>query len=263
MNRLASPKAFSAKFSSSALDISAIQFPTTTSFSAWAGALPQRRNAGQDEGVCLFAPIHYERRYAYPLLIWLHGEGGSERELRRLMPYVSVRNYVAAAARGEEAGSEHSPGGCTWGQTPEAIADAAERVGRCIELAQQRFNIHPDRVFLAGQGPGGTMALRLAMQYPLGLAGAVSLSGPAPRGHCPLGRVNQARTVPLLLATCRDSATYPPMRVADDLRLLHSAGFSLALRQYPCLDELTTDMLADMDRWLMHHVCQPESAAMI
>jgi hypothetical protein len=39
------------------------------------------------------------------------------------------------------------------------------------------------------------------------------------------------------------------------LRLLHSAGCTVALRQYPGCDEVTTDMLADMDRWLMDLVC--------
>ena len=43
--------------------------------------------------------------------------------------------------------------------------------------------------------------------------------------------------------------------MVDDLRLLHSAGFSLALRQYLCGDELYTDMFADMDQWLMERVC--------
>jgi phospholipase/carboxylesterase len=40
----------------------------------------------------------------------------------------------------------------------------------------------------------------------------------------------------------------------SDLRLLHSAGFSLALRQYPGDDELTTAMLSDMDRWMMERI---------
>src|SRR6185503_16233240 len=50
-----------------------------------------------------FAPIHYEERYAYPLLVWLHGDAGSEQELRQIMPLVSMRNYVAIAPRGASA----------------------------------------------------------------------------------------------------------------------------------------------------------------
>jgi hypothetical protein len=42
------------------------------------------------------------------------------------------------------------------------------------------------------------------------------------------------------------------------LRLLHSAGCTVALRQYPGGDELTTGMLADINRWMMERVCGGE-----
>ena len=32
----------------------------------------------------LLAPVHYEPNYAYPLVIWLHGPCGHEREIRRV-----------------------------------------------------------------------------------------------------------------------------------------------------------------------------------
>ena len=48
----------------------------------------------------LFAPIHYEPGYAYPLIVWLHGCGGDERQLRQLMPLLSLRNYLAVARAG-------------------------------------------------------------------------------------------------------------------------------------------------------------------
>ncbi len=251
MNRLLSPEALN----------SILPFPATTHHSSHhlsaltAPGSGRRRAVGMAEsGQALFAPIHYERRYAYPLLVWLHDAGGNERELRRLMPHVSVRNYVGAAVRGVEV-SPGTKAGHTWQQTPRACGEAAERVRRCIEVARERYNIHQDRVFIAGFGCGGTMALRLALANPEWFAGAASLSGPMPQGHCPLGRVNAARRLPLFLASCRDSHDYPPTRVSADLRLLYSAGFSLSLRQYPCPTELTTEMLSDMDRWLMEQVC--------
>ena len=55
--------------------------------------------------------------------------------------------------------------------------------------------------------------------------------------------------------TARDSTRYAPQQVASDLRLLHAAGMSLTLRQYPCRDELTTGMLGDLNRWLMGQIC--------
>lgn len=214
----------------------------------------RRRERATPPHYSLFVPMHYERRYAYPLLVWLHGDGGSEQELRQLMPYVSVRNYIAAAARGTApAGSDRR--GHTWENTPQSISEATDRVRECIDAAQRRFNVHAKRVFIAGYGCGGTMALRLALQQPEWFAGAISIGGPLPTGGCPFSRVNDARRLPLMVAACRESTTYPESRVASDLRLLHAGGFSLALRQYPGEDDLTTVMLADMDRWIMGQIC--------
>jgi phospholipase/carboxylesterase len=77
----------------------------------------------------------------------------------------------------------------------------------------------------------------------------------------PLRRVNELRRVPCLLSTCRDSVSYPAEHVCRDLRLLHSAGCTVALRQYPGGDDLTRSMLADADRWLMALVCGVEQPA--
>jgi phospholipase/carboxylesterase len=71
----------------------------------------------------------------------------------------------------------------------------------------------------------------------------------------PLRRVNELRRVPCLLTTSRDSQFYPAAQVCRDLRLLHVAGCTVALRQYPGDDSLTSNMLSDLDRWLMELVC--------
>jgi len=59
---------------------------------------------------------------------------------------------------------------------------------------------------------------------------------------------------------CRDSVAYPVARVCDELMLFHAAGMSVTLRQYPCGDELTTQMLRDLDVWLMEQVTGVASA---
>jgi phospholipase/carboxylesterase len=205
-----------------------------------------------------FQPIHYERGYAYPLVVWLHGAAGTERELRRVMPRISTRNYVGIAPRGCLPDNKYT-GRYNWQQTSDAIEASESLVFHCLTEAMRRFNVHPRRIFLAGCGTGGTMAVRLAWNDPSRFAGVVSINGPLPRRLRPLRQINQLRQVPCLLATTRDSRIYPPSRVCSDLRLLHSAGCTVALRQYPGCDDVTTDMLADMDRWLMELVCSNRS----
>lgn len=209
-----------------------------------------------------FSPIHYERGYAYPLIVWLHGPSSNEQELRQVMPLLSVQNHVAVAPRGTCV-DDSTHGAYGWGQSAEEgdVVEAAQRVSDCVEGAHERFNINPRRIFLAGFAEGGTMALRIGMQHPEWFAGAISLGGAVPRGGRPLHRINDARELPLLLSVSPDENGYPLDAVMQDMRLLHFAGFSLSLRLYPEGDELTTVMLSDVDRWIMERVCSTTAQA--
>ncbi len=203
----------------------------------------------------LFTPLHYEENYAYPLFIWLHGPGENELQLRRVMPLMSLRNYVGlglcGTMRDAHAGQ---PGAYTWSQQPTHVSQAAERLAAGIALACHRFNIHAQRIFLAGFGAGGTMAYRLALLQPDRFAGVLSLCGEFPRGQGALRRFHAARRLAVFVGCGRYSAAYSDAMAAEDLRLLYAAGMQVELRQYPCGQELCPVMLGDMDRWIMAHV---------
>lgn len=210
-----------------------------------------------------FAPLHYEANYAYPLLIWLHGGGDSEHQLRRIMPHISLRNYVAVAPRGTLEVPRRSGSGVGYRflQTPDHVALAEEQVLSAADEAQRRFNIRGDRIFLAGYECGGTMAFRLAAARPSNFAGVISMCGPFPSQGAPLANLNGARQLPLFVASCRQGEFYPPRQVCDDLRLFHAAGMSITLREYPGEDSLSPFMLADLDRWIMEQITAPAEVA--
>jgi phospholipase/carboxylesterase len=205
---------------------------------------------------CLLAPLYYEPNYAYPLIIWLHATGGSEHELRQVMPLISLRNYASAAVRGPAVLRT----GYDWPQTRGGINMAESLVAEAVARAEGRFNIHSKRIFLAGYQAGGTMAVRLALRNPERYAGSMSINGPFPAEHAPLARLAQIRQSRVLIAHCRDSQTYTTDRVCQELALFHAAGMSVTLRQYPCEDELTTQMLSDVDVWLMEQITGVRSA---
>src|SRR3954453_11647001 len=132
-----------------------------------------------DLAYATFAPIHYEKRYAYPLLVWLHGDAGSERELRQIMPLVSMRNYVAVAPRGPWQSSQNRRF-FDWRQSTDAIEAAESRIASCIATAQERFNIHPNRIYVVGRDNGGTRGRRGAWNDPGLFAGDGALHDPPP-----------------------------------------------------------------------------------
>ncbi len=211
-----------------------------------------------DDVSSVFTPLHYERNYAYPLIVWLHGADGDENEVTRIMPLVSMRNYIGVGPRGTVR-STAAPG-YRWSQGQDHIARAERRVRSAIAAARRWLNVDPARIYLAGYGAGGTMAFRVALNEPRAYAGVLSLGGAFPSTLRPLHKLHDARRLNVFLATGRDSQRYPEYLVCDNLRLFHSAGLSICLRQYPCGDDLTTRMLADMDRWIMDQITAPEPA---
>jgi len=221
----------------------------------------------QDTIHTIFTPLHYEPGYSYPLVVWLHGSYCDERQLLRIMPLVSLRNYVAVAPRGvlvaprEGVKSASGEAAYGWSHEEQDLQQAEQRIFDSIELTFRRFNIDSRRIFLAGFDTGGTMALRVAMNHPYKFAGVLSLGGCLPTGGAPLSRLPEARHLAVFLAAGRRSAVYGEQRVCDDLRLLHTAGMSITLRLYPCGHELSPQMLSDVDRWIIEQITASKALA--
>src|SRR5262249_38125843 len=113
--------------------------------------------------VVTFLPTGYEPRYAYPLLVFFHGRGGNERQLLRLAPRVSRRNYLSIGVRGQQTVLDRTTGkrGFGWAAdlTTESLTE--DYVFSAIEQTFQSYNVHPDRIFLVGFCEGATQALRM------------------------------------------------------------------------------------------------------
>lgn len=98
------------------------------------------------------------------------------------------------------------------------------------------------------------MALRLALRYPEHFAGVVAICGQFPNEERSLVRLNQARNLPMLWLYGEHSKICSIGDVCETLPLLHSASLAVDIRQYPCGDELLTNMLSDTNAWLMEQV---------
>ncbi len=203
--------------------------------------------------VCLFGPERYEPRYEYPLIVWLHSCGSNEQELAHLMPSLSMQNYVACAPRGTRA---MDPCGklFQWGTSAAAAAIAEESVFEAIDVATSQFSVAPNRIFLAGFRGGASMAWRIGLRYPDLFAGVVNLCGQFPSQHQPLSKLVAARQLPTLWMYGEKSSACGVDHVCETLRVLHAARLTAHIRQYPSGDEVLSNMLLDMNSWLMERV---------
>lgn len=180
----------------------------------------------------------------------------NESQLRRIMPLTSTRNFVAVGPRGVNRHTQRANGfpAFYWSQDEASIDAASRRVEMAIESATDQFNIHRRRVFLAGYQDGATMALRLALQNPADYAGVISINGPLPTGNAPLRNLGLCENLPILLMHCHESTYYTESHLCNDIRLGYSAGLRMDVREYLCGDGIMTDMLEDMNGWVMGQV---------
>ena len=200
---------------------------------------------------CLFVPLHYESNYQYPLIVWLHNNGDDAQQVQRIMPALSLQNYVAIAPQAA-LGDHHC--GYFWEQDPSSIDYAADSVLAAIDNARCRTKIATNRIFIAGSGAAGTMAFRVALTHPDLFAGVASINGPLPEGSAPLGRWSSSRNIEVFWSQYRKSPEFTQDQLCRQLRLLHIAGFSVTLRQYPGTGDDTSNSLPDLNRWIMQMI---------
>jgi phospholipase/carboxylesterase len=202
-----------------------------------------------------FLPTGYEPEYAYPLIVLFHGRGGSERQVVRLAPRLSRRNYIAIALRGPRLVVRRGNGrvGYGWGTDHRTDAFTEEYVFRAIELTAQRYHIHPARVFLAGVCEGAALAYRLGLSFPEQFAGVVALNGEIPSGG-PLLRLSAVRRLQVFIGHGIANAVIPLALARRNYQLLYTAGLPVQLHTYPTTHRLHPDMLRDANRWIMEWI---------
>ncbi|MFM8378281.1 MAG: alpha/beta hydrolase [Planctomycetia bacterium] len=183
----------------------------------------------------LFTPQGYEPGYDYPLVVWLP-DRSQPFDLGRAMKRLSLRNFVAVVPDVDERSGD------------EPLWDAIDRV--C-----ERISIHPRRIYLVGQGAGGSDAFRIACRHPSAFAGVVSLGGPFPLAEGLFARLAEVRRLPMLLCCRRTDGPDAARQVDATLRAFHAAGAMLSLRIYPRSGDLSKAVLGDVNRWLMDDVC--------
>lgn len=207
-------------------------------------ALPATRLAAHDwlGNDCLFTPLGYEPGYDYPLLVWLPDlAADTALDLGRVMKRMSLRNFVAVAPAVDA--------------YPTDFDRREAAVWRAIDRIRDRLSIHPDRIFLVGQGHGGSDAFRIACRHPDAFGGVVSLGGEFPLAESLFSRLFDVRRMPMLLC-CHGSGSAAAAHHTDrTLRLFHAAGASLAMRIYPGRNHLSKAILCDVNRWLMDEIC--------
>jgi phospholipase/carboxylesterase len=212
-----------------------------------------RRTVPQVHPCGVFVPENYEPNYAYPLIVWLHEAGRSERDIAEVLPMISMRNYLGLALRGTARTNGDAGEAFSWSRTRNAGLEFEERLHASVRQMRRDFHIHTERVFLVGAGEGGTMAWDLFLTRPQWFAGVAALGGRFPWGRRPLRQFRDLCGKHALIVA--DGQKSPSRAQAEQVgRLLYAAGLEVAVRAPASGPALSRPLMRQVDRWIMRSI---------
>ncbi len=202
-----------------------------------------------------YIPEQHEPNYTYPLLIWLHGENSSERELIPLMPKLSTRNYFALALRGDNPKPTSEYAGFGWKPLQDAIVNVTSRIEEALKHVEGQFQIHSDRIFIGGFDQGAELALAICLTQPDLFAGAISLCGKMPAEQSLLRRFRLLHGKRVLLVAGKQDQKVTLTDIQQTQKLLYTSGLDVSAQAFHAGHEISDDMLSSMNSWMMNGIC--------
>lgn len=205
--------------------------------------------------IALFRPEHYEPGYAYPLVIWLHPDCGSEQALHEIMPQISTRNYLGLSFRAPAIDPAAPANGYHWPDSHLFVKQFADQIQQTVRELTKVFHIHEQRIYLAGTGTGCSVATKLFLQVPHFFAGAALINGQ-------FGKTDFQNATSVNLKNKRILLDHSLANVPDDSISAHWvtrmwAGTGAQIQSVNSLKaELNqeSEQLAALNRWIMEGI---------
>lgn len=213
--------------------------------------------AGRPQPILTYLPAGFEPKYEYPLIVFLHGQGASEKQLKYWITQLSRRNYIAVSLRAPfELNRPDGQVGFGWDSVNIEDSDIEDCVFNSIGHVVDRYPVHLGKVFLAGIGRGASWSYRLGLTMPEKFAGIVGLDGKVPASTGSLFRLPAARKLPVFMAY-NEHHPKPQLEEARKAsRLLYTAGVDVTFQVHKSNGTLPAELMRDINRWAMRVVTE-------
>lgn len=224
-------------------------------------------------GLRVVAPDPREEDRRYPLLVALHGHGGSPEPYAGMFESTEAPlDAIVAAPYGPYPVALERGHGYSWypplwlyrrateGDMAEASegdrADEVDRVSRryviaAIEALQRSHPVDPDRIFLLGHSEGGRLAYDLALERPDLFRGVILVAAPIPqRMATGDGIAAAAGRLKVLICHSRDDTSVDVDHAERAHRAFRDAGIESRLVLYPGGHGITVDLVHRIAKWI-------------
>jgi predicted esterase len=194
-----------------------------------------------------------------PLLIALHGYGGSKRQMMREAQLLAPDNFAIASLQGfhqhiREPREMSGPlrfgfGWLTNFRPEESVAIHHQAVRDLIATLTSDGVADPARIFLLGFSQSCALNYRFAFTHPEYLRGIIGICGGIPGDWETSPGYQRTHADVLHLAGTRDEF-YSPERVRDYERQLRTLAGSVVFKSYDAAHEIVPEMRKDVVQWL-------------
>jgi predicted peptidase len=136
------------------------------------------KEADKDMEYALFVPSTYDKEKKTPLVVALHGLGGTPQNMIRypeLTNQAEKYGFIVVAPMGYNTGGWYGSKGPKGGGkgvkdgkgTPENLGELSEKdVMNVLDLIRKEYNVDSNRIYLMGHSMGGGGTVHLGLKYP-------------------------------------------------------------------------------------------------
>lgn len=211
----------------------------------------------------LYVPDGGDRK---PLLIALHGYGGTAASMMRTAQLINDHDFVIVSLQGPhqhiafpETGTTPLKFGFGWVtnyRPEESIALHHNAINSIITDPAVTAVADAGTLFLLGFSQSVAINFRYAFSHPGRVRGIIALCGGIPGDWTTSEKYTNAATSVLYIAGSRDTV-YPPATIARHAEALRSRTNDVAMQEINAGHEITGEMLSAVRSWLARQCPSP------
>ncbi len=183
---------------------------------------------GYDRSYLLHLPPDFYDTTGFPLVVMLHGFGGSAAQADRdygVTDKANAGHFIVVYPQGVSSDGRYhlrswNAGNCCFVAQSDHVDDV-HYISSLIDYLVANFRVDPKRVYVAGMSNGAMMAYTLACQLSDKVAAITSVSGTL-----------------IAAAACNPSRTVPVLEIhsSQDLKVPYKGGFGIGGVWFPAVD---------------------------
>jgi phospholipase/carboxylesterase len=216
--------------------------------------------AAKVQTVDVLLPVGFNEDVAYPLLVVLHGNGGTAETFLQLFRGYRKKHMIVAAPQGQYSRLIGGRIGFSWfaeagGKELWEYADpmCVESLMEVIRELTSRYKTRS--TFVLGFSQGASAAYMVGFLHPSRLTGVIALSGHLPAidekgGVISSANVEEARQVKIFVARGKDDPAVGREVYERQREFLTSQGFEVTPLEFEGSHSLTDELLEAVAAWI-------------